>query len=73
MDLATKQKIQKYEKSRILALMAEIEETTKMMFHHAFPELWDMWEKDIADHTETRATISRYRCKLQNTLKALKA
>lgn len=73
MDSVTKNKIQRYEKTRIVNLMGDIEDTCGLMFHHAFPELHDYWIKEISDHTETRAKISRFRCKLENTLKALRA
>ena len=73
MDDTTKRQIQRYEQTRIVNLMGDIEDTTKLMFHHAFPDLQDYYEKEIAEHTETRAKISRFRCKLENTLKALQA
>lgn len=75
MNELQKKQIQRYEKERILKLMCEIEDTVgkELSFDQLFPELWDVYTKEIADHTETRAKISRYRCKLENTLKALRA
>jgi hypothetical protein len=73
MDAITKKNIQRYEQTRIVNLMGDIEDTCQMMFHVAFPELHDYWKSEIVDHTETRSKIARFRCKLENTLKALKA
>lgn len=70
-DNLTKAKIQRYEQTRIVNLMGEIEDITKLMFHQAFPDLHEYWKNEIVDHTETRAKISRFRCKLENLLKAL--
>jgi hypothetical protein len=54
--------------------MNEIEDMVRkeLSFDQLFPDLWDEYISEIADHTETRAKISRFRCKLQNTLKALR-
>ena len=75
MDELDKRKIQRYEHTRIIDLMGAIEDTVNMelSFDNLFPELYDYWEKGVMDHTETRAKISLFRCKLENILKALKA
>jgi hypothetical protein len=73
MDAATKLKLQRYEQTRIVNLMSDIEDACGSMFHVKFPDLQDYYETEIAEHTETRAKISRFRCELENTLKALQA
>jgi len=73
MDDLTKRNIQRYEQTRIVNLMGNIEDKTQRMFHESYPELQDFYEKEIAEHTETRAKISRFRCKLENILRELQA
>ena len=68
-----KKQIQRYEQTRIINLMGDIEDTVnkELTFDNLFPELYDYYIKEIMDHTETRSKIARFRCKLENTLKAL--
>ncbi len=69
MDATTKRKIQRYEQTRIVNLMSEIEEFTNgKMFHEVYPQLQQEYEQEISDHTETRSKISRFRCRLENLL-----
>lgn len=72
MDDITKKQIQRYEQTRIVNLMGDIEDKVNEMFHVAYPDLFDYWKNEIADHTETRAKIARFRCKLSNLLESLK-
>ena len=71
MDALTKKKIQRYELTKIVNLMGDIEDQTGEMFHITYPELQEYYETEIADHTETRAKISLFRCKLENILKGV--
>ena len=71
MNQQTKKQIQQYEQTRIVNLMGSIEDRTLNLFQDSHPELYKYWEDEIINHAETRAKISIFRCKLQNTLKAL--
>jgi len=71
MESTDKAKIQRYEKTRIVNLMGDIEDITGKMFQESHPVMFVYWANEILEHTETRSKISLFRCKMQHALEGL--